>query len=146
MTPAELRRLWEIYNLALVIWRESQNQGDAVMTIVGCSVRNRVQRPRWWGHDWISVILCGSQYSSFNRNDPNSTKFAPSADQVFPRCLAIAAAIHDGTQTDTADGADSYFDRSEDENPPSWATDGSKVFVKDAGDFHFYRTLEARSA
>lgn len=146
MTPAELRKAWEIFMLALAMWREAQNQPEEVIATVGCSIRNRVLRPRWWGHDWITVIQAGYQYSSFNRNDPNSTKFPPSADQVFPKCLAIAQAIHDIGQPDLADGADSYFDKSLDKNPPEWALSGKVVHVKDAGDFHFYHTLDAMSA
>lgn len=143
-SPKDLRAFWEISLLALLVYREAANQPDEAKVAVACSVRNRVLTPCWWGHDWISVALAGKQYSSFNRDDPNSTKFPPSADNVFPRCLAIAAAVHDGEQPDTVDGADSYFDNSLDRNPPSWAS--SKTFVKDAGAFHFYKTPRAVSA
>jgi|SRR5579884_3172098 spore germination cell wall hydrolase CwlJ-like protein len=142
MDTAELRKSWEISLLALLLWREARNQSANAMMAVACSVRNRVLRPRWWGHDWISVILCGEQYSSFNRNDPNSTKFPPSADSIFPQCLAIAAAIHEGLQDDVIGGADSYHDTSI--APPEWTTKMEKV--GNVGDFSFYRTPEAMSA
>jgi len=125
--------------LGLLLWREAQNQPDEAIIAVGCSVRTRVQQPRWWGHSYITVILAGKQYSSFNHNDPNATKFPTAADGVFPKCLEIAQAIHDGTQSDTVDGAQSYFDKSMDANPPEWATDGSMTHVCDAGSFHFYK-------
>lgn len=125
--------------LALLLWREARNQSDGAIAAVACSVRNRVARPSWWGHDWVSVILAGKQYSSFNQSDPNATKFPPSADNVFPRCLQIAQAVHSGELADTVSGAQSYFDKSMDANPPGWATDGSMTHVCDVGDFHFYR-------
>jgi len=142
----ELRKIWEVYMLALAMWREARNQPFEVIAIVGCSMRNRVLRPRWWGKTYVEVVLCRDQYSSFNREDPNAVKFPAFADQVFPVCLSLAAAIHDGVLPDKADGTDSYFDRSLDDHPPSWATDGSKTHVMDAGDFHFYRTLDAMAA
>ncbi len=139
--PEDLRRVWEIGLLALALWREAQNQVDDVIIVVGCSMRNRVKRPRWWGYDWVSVLLHHDQYSSFNRGDVNATKMPLSTDTVFPRCLAIAALIHDSSEPDAAESADSYFDHSLDKDPPIWATDGSKILVKSAGPFHFYRTL-----
>ena len=99
-------------------------------------------RPRWWGTDYVQVILCGEQYSSFNRSDPNSSKFPGSADSVFPRCLAIAQTVHDGTQADTINGADSYHDTSI--APPEWAS--KMVKMATIGSFIFYRTFDAISA
>lgn len=143
----ELRRIWEVYMLALAMWREADDQPLDVIAIVGCSMRNRVLRPRWWGHDWISVLLCPEQYSCFNRSgSPNNTRFAVVENVIFAQCLRTAREIHDGTQPDVSQGADSYFDRSLDNRPPSWATDGSKTHVFDGGDFHFYRTLDAMTA
>lgn|SRR5487761_13776 len=128
---------WEKWLLSLCLWREARNQKHDAIVAAACSIRNRVNSPRWWGHDWVSVILCPEQYSSFNRNDVNSTKFPASADPVFPQCRAIAAAVHDGTQPDTVSGAQSYYDRSLDANPPAWRD--TMTWVCDVDSFHFYR-------
>lgn len=143
----ELRRIWEVYMLALGMWREADDQPADVIAVVGCSIRNRVLRPRWWGSDWISVLLHEDQYSCFDPfGSPNNTRFPLADNAVFPQCLHMASDIHDGIGPDLAKGADSYFDRSLDAHPPKWASDGSKVHVLDAGDFHFYRTLDAMAA
>ena len=140
---AELRKWWAIVLLALLLWREAQNQTDDAILAVACSVRNRLNHPGWWGRDWVSIILCHEQYSSFNPNDPNAAKEPGAADPVYPRCLAIAKGVYEGC-SDVINGADSYFDRSLDANPPGWAA--KKIHVGNAGDFRFYLTPRSISA
>jgi hypothetical protein len=130
-------RNWEISLLALCLWREARNQPREAIQGVACSIRNRVYQPRWWGHSWSSVILAGEQYSSFNRDDPNSTKFPADSDIVFPVCLGIARYVHDDAMPDNTNGAQSYFDKSLDADPPKWAAKMTPTC--DIGDFHFYR-------
>jgi N-acetylmuramoyl-L-alanine amidase len=135
MNPLE----YEIILLALLMWREARGQVFPAQLAVGCSVRNRVNNPGWWGKDWISVILCGDQYSSFNKGDVNSTLFPQEKDMLlFRRIILAAEDIINGYQPDTVQGAQSYFDRSLDSNPPKWAAE--MVHVCDIGDFHFYKT------
>ncbi len=125
--------------LALVIWREAQGENYATKLGVACSIRNRVQNPRWWGHDWIGVILMPWQYSSFNHGDPNSAKFPLLTDPVWSDCMDIAQKVYLGGIGDTTQDATSYFDNSLDYNPPKWATDGSQVHTLDIGALHFYK-------
>lgn len=127
---------WEIWLLALLLWREARNQQPDAITAVACSVRNRVLSPRWWGTTWTDVILCPEQYSSFNAGDPNATKFPTSTDSVIGTCYSIASAVYNGA-ADTVDGAQSYFDLSLADDPPSWAE--SMTFVCQVGAFKFYR-------
>jgi len=141
MTRDQAKSGWEVGLLALVIWREAR--GEALLTTkqaVAWSIRNRVLRPGWWGKDWESVILMPFQYSSFNRNDPNSTKF-PIPGPVWDDCLTAAGQVYTADIPDLTLGADSYFDMSLDTHPPDWATDGSKEHTGDWGRLHFYRTL-----
>lgn len=137
MNPSDL---YPLFLLALATWREARGEIIAGKIAVACSIRNRTLRPRWWGHDYVGCILQPWQYSSFNRADPNSTKFPVETEPAWEDCLATAQAVYGGTQADTTGGADSYFDRSLDANPPSWATDGSKTHTCDIGNLHFYRT------
>lgn len=128
--------------LALCLWREAR--GEPLITTkqaVAWSIRNRVMNPEWWGRSWWSVILFPWQYSSFNHQDINSTKWPIEFDGEWKECLAVAADVG-GDQPITADpthGAVSYFDMSLDTDPPKWATDGSFVHTCDWGRLHFYK-------
>lgn len=60
-------------------------------------------------------------------------------DDSWLECLSVAQDVWQGIATDPTGGSTSYFDKSLDLHPPTWATDGSQVHVTDLGDFHFYR-------
>jgi N-acetylmuramoyl-L-alanine amidase len=124
--------------LALCIWREARNQPHAAKFAVGCSIRNRVQHPRWWGRDYRSVILDPWQYSSFNANDPNANKFpGPLDEPAYSDCESCATDVLNGV-ADNSNGAVSYFDQSLDAHPPSWAASAQFQHCSDLGAFHFY--------
>jgi|ERR1017187_338362 hypothetical protein len=126
---------------ALCLWREARGELYDTKTAVAWSIRNRVQRPGWWGHDWAGVILMPWQYSSFNHADPNASKLPIPADPAWQDCLDIAAKVYP-TPTlvdDPTQGATSYFDISLDPDPPKWTLDGSQVKTIDMGRLHFYR-------
>jgi len=126
--------------LALCIWREARGEPFDAKTAVAWSIRNRVNRPRWWGHTFESCILMPYQYSSFNRNDPNSAKLPVSSDPNWTDALTIAIDVYLPTPTlgDKSCGADSYYDRSLDGCPPEWAAQANHT--ADVGAFHFFRT------
>lgn len=135
--------MYETYSdqdlLSLVIWRESRGESHDGKLAVGFSIRNRVQHPRWWGRDYRSVILDPYQYSSFNFSDPNSRKFpGPQDEPSYSDCEAAATAVLAGA-ADTTNGAVSYFDKSLDKHPPSWASSPQFQKACDIGDFHFYK-------
>jgi len=123
--------------LALVIWREARGETHDAKFAVGCSIRNRVQHPRWWGRSYHTVILDPWQYSSFNANDSNSQKFPHPGDEAFADCEAAASSVISG-DADTTGGAVSYFDKSLDAHPPKWASSPQFKQCPDIGDFHFY--------
>lgn len=137
---AILKAYWETVMLALLIWREARNQPFAAMVAVGCSVRNRVRTGGWWGKTYIEVILRPEQYSSFNPGSPDA-KFPEDTDAIFPMCLAIARDVIAGTAADNTEGAQSYYDRSLDANPPKWATE--MEHTENIGDFRFFKLRAA---
>jgi len=130
--------------LALVIWREARGEILLAKQAVAWSIRNRVVHPGWWGRSWWGVILHPYQYSSFNRTDPNATAWPLQVDASWEDALQVAADVYtaDVAQApkilDITKGATSYFDKSVDANPPSWAKDGSMAHVCDFGRLHFY--------
>lgn len=133
MTP-----LWKAYQLsllALCIWREARGEGTQSMIAVGCSIRNRVQRPAWWGKDYISVLTKKWQYSSMAApGDGQLIKYPQSGDPQMEQCLQIAEQVISGAVINPFPGADSYYDDSI--PPPKWAT--KDTFVGKIGRLNFH--------
>jgi spore germination cell wall hydrolase CwlJ-like protein len=130
--------LWQDYQLtllALVIWRETRGAGAACMAAVGCSIRNRVKKPTWWGKNYIDVITKKWQYSSMAAlNDPQLVKYPQAGDTEFDFALRLAADVIIDKTISPFPGADSYFD---DSIPaPKWAT--PETFCGKIGRISFY--------
>ncbi len=138
MTPEEA---YAFILLSLAIWREAR--GELITTKIGVAwtVRNRVQNPGWWGHDWLGCLLLPWQYSCFNHNDPNATKLPMSKDPSWQDSLNVARNVmHEPPLvSDPTGGATSYYDTSLDSDPPKWATDGSNVHTITLGGLNFYK-------
>jgi hypothetical protein len=137
----EPQDIYPLTLLALCSWREARGEAYTVKIAQQWSVRNRVMNPRWWGHTWSGVVLMPSQYSSFNRSDPNSALFPVETDPAWQDCMQIADQIYPTPPllSDPTDGAVSYFDISIASNPPSWATDGSFIKTVELGRLIFYK-------
>lgn len=119
---------------ALCVWREARGVGLAAMHAVWWVIRNRSNDPgRRWPRSIAGVILQPFQFSSFNHDDPNATKFPLTADESFVNAQAAITADLGG---DPTNGANSY----ESEPPgklPKWA-DPLRITVT-IGPFRFYR-------
>lgn len=128
---------WEICLLALVIWRESRGSSHETKVAVACSIRDRVDNPKWWGNDYVTVITKKWQYSSMAAvGDPQLSVYPQADDDVFEDCLTIASSVHDRTVTNPFPGADSYYDDSI--QAPKWAT--PETFVGKSGRLNFYNS------
>lgn len=129
---------WKSYQhvlLALVIWREARGEGKQCMTAVAFSIRNRVQRPAWWGKSYIQVITKKWQYSSMAApGDPQLITYPQDNDPEFDAALQIADDVITGRVKNPVPGADSFYD---DSIPaPKWAT--LDTFVKKIGRIIFH--------
>jgi spore germination cell wall hydrolase CwlJ-like protein len=122
-------KTYELVLLALCIWREMQSGSREERIGVGSVVLNRCNHPGWWGTSIISVILHHYQFSSFNANDSNSSKFPLETDVPFQECLLIAQGLIDGTIADNTGGATLYFDKPITEPPNAWGTVTFKVQI-----------------
>lgn len=133
-----MNALWKSYELALlalVIWREARSEGVEGMVAVGCSIRNRVKRPSWWGKDYISVITKKWQYSSMAApGDSQLIRYPQAGDLAFEQALQIAEWVIMGVVTNPVPGADSFYDDSI--PPPKWAT--PETFVAKIGRIVFH--------
>jgi N-acetylmuramoyl-L-alanine amidase len=132
MKPQEA---YEMILLALCNWREARGEPIESKIAQAWSVRNRVQQPRWWGHDWVTVILKPFQYSSFNLNDPNASKFPAMTDASWDECLQVASDVYSSVGSDPTGGATSYYDTSI--APPAWTSSMTKTVQ--IGNFIFYK-------
>lgn len=118
--------------LALCIWREARGESVEAQRGVAWVILNRAAKPSWWGKDIVSVVLAPSQFSSFNKGDPNSLLFPSSADPVFREIVLLAADPGD----DPTSGATSYNSLPLD-HQPDWAA--GMVKTCDIGAFHFFK-------
>ncbi len=57
--------------LTMLVWGEARGEPDQGKLAVAEVVRNRVERPRWWGKTWHEVMLKPYQFSIFNAGDPS---------------------------------------------------------------------------
>lgn len=136
----EQAQFYDLFLLALCTWRESRGEILQAKQAVAWVIKNRASNPSWWGGpSLVSVILKPFQFSSFNAHDPNAVKFPTPVDTTWQASLEIAQQVVNGTVPDPTSGSTSYFDKSLDSNPPSWATDGSMVLASTIGDLHFYK-------
>jgi len=83
--------------LARTIYGEARSEVDAGRIGVAYTVVNRVSIAQakggyWWGNTIREVCLKPSQYSCWNRNDPNRAVILAvrPGNQIFDRCLVIA--------------------------------------------------------
>ena len=129
--------------LALCVWRESDDQSVGCMAAVAHVVKNRVEKPCWWGVDYHSVILKPWQFSCFNHGDPNESRWPADNNLQWIEALHIADAVAvNNTDPDNTDGATTYYDVSID--PPDWT--GGMIFTVQFDRIRFYKPPMAISA
>ncbi len=125
----------EITFLALAVWREARGQSEECISAVAHSIMNRVNRPKWWGTDILSVVFKKWQYSSMtDPRDRQLTTWPRVDDPAWNQCLMVVDGVLSGKWPNPAPGADSYFDDSIE--PPYWAEPDK--FVVKIGRIFFY--------
>jgi N-acetylmuramoyl-L-alanine amidase len=126
--------------MALTIWMEARGDGTEGMKAVASVILNRVNNPRWWGHDIVSVCLMNDQFSSWNPGSieiPLAKSALAALTPSYKFALNIAQLAMSGAVQDSTENSDSYYAVS-DKEPPDWAV--PEQFVKQIGRQRFYRT------
>ena len=124
--------------MALCIWREARGQSELAQAAIKHVIVNRVRNPVGpfvKCHDVVSTILCPYQFSSFNRNDPNSSLIPNPVNVADWEAWKQVCFVVDEYQEDPTGGANYYF--SVNITPPSWA-DPAKQTAQ-IGPFRFFK-------
>jgi spore germination cell wall hydrolase CwlJ-like protein len=125
----------ELAFMALTVWRESRGECREAQIAVAHSILNRVQHPKWWGDDVLSVVTRKWQYSSLtDPHDKQLTTWPEEDNPSWDLALEIAYGVLSGNIANPAPGADSYHDISI--RPPDWTK--SARFVRQIGRMRFY--------
>jgi spore germination cell wall hydrolase CwlJ-like protein len=139
-SPSHQEEFYDLFILALCIWREARGESIDTKRAVAWVIRNRADHPGWWGGPSIvSVVLHPWQFSSFNHADPNSTKLPQPDDPSWIASLMAAQRAYNRVGPDPTAGAVLYFDKSMDSDPPPWSKDNSMTHCCDVGAIHFFR-------
>lgn len=123
--------------LARLIYGEARGERVEGRIAVACVVRNRVERPSWWGRSWREVMTKPYQFTALMPDGPNyrATIQANEDEPIFRECVWIAQGVILGIILDNTDGATHYHSV---RIRPSWASRmkvtrviGNHVFLKD---------------
>ena len=129
--PAYLNKL---YLLALCVWREARGESTHGKALVAQVIRNRVESPGW-PDTYVGVITQPWQFSAFNRNDPNATRYPADADPSWRDSVRAAELVLTGEQPLTT--ANHYVVGTL-YPQPSWA-DPTKITIREGA--HVFYTL-----
>lgn len=140
--PAQAGAFTNMMMFALTIWREASSEALEAKQAVAWAIRNRVNRPGWWGKNLYEVVTKPSQFSSMvppdHVNDPNLRRYPDPNDPSWIMSLKVAFDVWLGNVTTPIGDAEFYYDKSLDQSPPPWAA--QYTHVADIGRFHFYKS------
>ena len=107
-----------VYLTALCAWREARGESEEGIRGVLHVIHNRGKKSSWWGSGHVGCILKPLQFSCFNRDDPNATKFPDDGNPLFRRILELTANVLVGQDEDLTGGATHYHEQNV---FPDWA-------------------------
>ncbi len=140
---------YQIFMLALCLWREARGCTPDEIAAVACSIRNRVAK-KYRGDSYAAVVTAPAQYSSFPWFNPKNQRWIIDANGIkwplpgtpewpkFELCISIATSVIQGPVADPTNGATHYYDNTLDANPPAWAKDPTSTHKADIGHFRFW--------
>jgi len=128
----------QIDTLARTVWAEARGEGSQGMHAICNVVMNRVKANSWWGKTPKEVCLKKSQFSCWNKSDPNYSKLiaVTESDKNFKTAKQLATAAVNGSLFDITNGATNYLALKSLKTVPSWVND-MKV-VANIGNHTFY--------
>lgn len=144
MKPQDYNLMSDLELHALCVFREARGEMLMGKRGVACNVRNRVDHPGWWGHNYHGVILCPYQYSSFNApprthiTDPNSSVWPEDNDADWLDSIEAAQMAQEPAvvYNDVTNGSFYYFSPPIKQPPPHW---GAMLPTSSIGHLSFWR-------
>lgn len=131
----------ELDALARTLWGEARSESPEGKIAVAWVIRNRVNKPSWWGKTILSVIHKPWQFSCWNKSDPNY-KFLSGQRKIpqkeYDECAELALKVFKNEVEDPTNGATHYF-APKVVKAPSW-TKGAKLTVT-IGGHKFYKDV-----
>jgi len=124
--------LLDLFMLALTMWREARGEGEEGMLAVGWVVKNRaLQSPKYHWSPFVSEVCTQPyQFSCFNKNDPNVTKWpVRGVGNEWDKAVRIAAGILEGRLKDPTEGCNHYLAKYLDSEQVAWAKGRVPAYV-----------------
>lgn len=126
------------YLESLCLFREARGESQACKAAILAVIRNRAADPKnRWPKDTCKVITQPFQFSSFNQNDPNVSKFPIPGDPEFGAWVDCANVVLTPLTADPTSGANGYESLPANMPKPAWA-DPAKITMT-LGPFRFYK-------
>jgi len=131
----------DIEAMACTMFGEARGEPLSGKIGVANVIMNRVNQGGWWGSTITAVCLFPSQFSCWNKDDPNFAKIkdVPYTDHVFGICMTVAEIAYLGGLADITGGSTHYHDESI-EFPAAWGD--KKTPAKIIGRLHFYNDVK----
>lgn len=112
----------QVDTMARTAWGEARGEGSTGMQAVLNVIMNRVKKGGWWGATPAEVCKKKSQFSCWNKNDPNYPKLiaVTESDANFKKALDLADLAYNGVLPDITGGATNYLALGSLKELPSW--------------------------
>lgn len=119
----------EIDTMARTAWGEARGEGAKGMQAVLNVIMNRVKKSGWWGATPAEVCKKKSQFSCWNKNDPNYAKMlaVTESDSNFHTALVLAEQAKNGMLPDITGGSTNYVNLAALSSVPSWVKNMTKT-------------------
>lgn len=128
----------QIDYMARTAWGEARGEGATGMQAVLNVIMNRVKAGGWWGATPKEVCTKKSQFSVWNKTDPNYSKMlaVTTSNADFATAKSLAGLAYTGALPDITNGATNYLALGSLSVVPSWVNKMS--VVASIGNHTFY--------
>lgn len=128
----------QVDTMARTAWGEARGEGSRGMQAVLNVIMNRVKKGGWWGATPAEVCTKKSQFSVWNKSDPNYSKMlaVTEADKNFHDAMQLAELAYNGQLPDITGGATNYVNLAALSSIPSWV--GKMTKTAKIGNHTFY--------
>lgn len=128
----------QIDYMARTAWGEARGEGSKGMQAVINVIMNRVKIGGWWGATPKEVCTKKSQFSVWNKSDPNYQKMldVDDSDKNFVVAKNLATLAYAGNLPDITNGATNYLALGSLSSVPSWTNKLKQV--ASVGNHTFY--------